>query len=198
MSLPRNKQLDFNDNQQNTIEPTNSLSFVGFGPMECEEQTAAIINKTRNCMSKEDVGGVAYRFLQSRQAQNTTFQQAAAFSIAMLVALKELLSLDTTIEDNNTKVVLSILFSMATLFCLANILPNVCNTSRFKKNTNDCEEWLSNRINQNTLTEIKNVSYPRFLNGSLSQLVKILNKANIDSESVQTQLESRRIKGKML
>lgn len=159
------------------VKPCNTLFF---GPMPCEDKAAAIRNKTVNSMERGDIGDVSYRYLQSRQGLNNSLKVAiplGSISTIMLFGLTRrfrLVGLLSAIPS----VLPSVLY----------VPPNIGHAIRYSETKRSCEDWLSSRLAENKIKEIKAMKFNNF---SFYSLNNLLARENINNSSVASRIHKR-------
>lgn len=183
----------------NRVKPTKALIILG--PMPCEQQAAAIRNKTVDAMSNQKTDVVAYRYLQSRQGRYNTAIEASLYTLLGLVNLWNIYSLLQPNEDdqNTSNNLVAIFPAILFLYCVGNILPNIANTKRYAETASGCEEWLQKRISEKCLKDITQIGYPsNFSKGTLSTLGPVLRSHDVETVALSDKLENRRRFGKRI
>jgi len=178
MTTTRKLIKNFEDNTISLthVEPTKSLLI----DLPCTSETTYIINSTVKSMEKEDIGGVACRYLQSKRGERNTFYEIIFWGIVMIVIFASFLrSRDISPDEQSDAFNLdSPNFIFLLLMAIANILPNISNTLRYAENKNACDKWLKEKLNNDTYDEIRRLPNKR---DSLFTLNKILKEKNIDT-----------------
>ena len=154
------------------VKPYNTL-FIS--PMPCEYKSAAIRNKTVASMRPNNIGDVAYRYLQSRRSQNNTLKEAilwGSFSTIMLGLNRG--------RSRSVRL-------LSTLPCALHVPPNIGNTIRYSETKHSCEEWLSSRLDKNQIKEVKAM---RFNQSGMVSLNLFLKRENIDNSSVANRIKT--------
>lgn len=183
-----------------TTDDTTKLKKVApskmllIGSMPCERQTAYIRNEAIEAMNRNEIGTVAFRYLQSRRGENMTFFEVAFYSSSLLYScIRPLLYIlnesDNQNDDPNDEYSISLQSYLIILYTIANILPNIVNTSRYKETKNACEQWLEQKLSQQAINEIKTIWYPyRGMYGNLQKLVTILNREHIPTDDIANKI----------
>ena len=142
--------------QLNTVKPKHTL----LAPCPCEERCAHIRNETVDLISKNDVSGVAFRYLQSRAGQVKTRTEAIC-SILLAIAIGTAYGIPTY----GLGAINSIVF-------FGNAVPNLGNTGRYRKTKRGCKEWLKNRLGEEHFKEIQKLQYTEEDIQELSRLLR--------------------------
>lgn len=148
------------------VKPYNTL-FVG--PMPCEKKAAAILNKTSLSMQQNDIGDVAYRYLQCRRGKNNTLKEAilwGSYSIILLGFMRR--------KPRQ----MGLIWALPTAL---HVPPNIGNTIRYAETQKSCEEWLATRLDKDKVAEIRAMT---FTQSGMFSLTHFLNREKIDNTSV--------------
>lgn len=153
-----------------TVKPKKALLVTS---MICEIKAAEITNSAVYEMEKNEIGNVAYRFLQSRRGENNTFNEILFWSTASLI----LFELGYKIHP--------ILYLC--LLCYApHIPPNIGNTLRYKETKNYCAEWLTQKLGIETFEKIKELKFNR---AGMFKLSSLLNEKNINASHLENKID---------
>lgn len=145
------------------MPPTRALFFAA---MPCEKTAAHIRNKAIDGLQQDDMMAIGYRYLQSRKGKKITGTEVMAYSVVILLALRDLYS-----ESRY-----AMLPQLA--FYLANLLPNISNTLRYHEVETQCAAALTNRFGKQAFDKIKALSYDK---SGLQALSLFMNKRGIDT-----------------
>jgi hypothetical protein len=127
------------------VVPTRALIVTA---MPCERQTAGIRNKTVRYMGNNDIAGVTYKYLQNKAGKENTFFEVVVWTTVVFLIVKR------ASEDFYGFILVA--------GCVANILPNVCNTLRYRETENACKDWLRNKIGESRVQEIEKIRKNHF------------------------------------
>jgi hypothetical protein len=75
---------------------------------------------------------------------------------------------------------------LALLFCASNIPPNISNTLRYRETKISCAKWLSQRLGEKNLEQIRNL---KFNQHGMFKLASFLKNEKIDATSVEAKRE---------
>lgn len=146
--------------QLNKVRPKHTLFFI----CPCESKCAYIRNKSVDSINSNDIGGVAFRYLQSRAGQYNTRNEAAVFAILGTAGTLTMgLTLGATAAFN--------------IAFFGNVPPNLGNTGRYRKTKRGCKQWLRDSVGEEIFNEIQQLKYNA---EGIHKLVSILQAAGID------------------
>lgn len=155
------------------VRPYNTL-FIS--PMPCENKCAAIRNKTVASMRQNDIGDVAYRYLQTRRGQNNTLKEVIFWGSMSTIMLG-------LFRGSSRSVRL-----LSALPSALHVPPNIGNTIRYSETKRSSEEWLSSRLDKNKIKEIKAM---KFNQAGMLSLNIFLKRENIDNSSVENRTKTK-------
>ncbi len=149
------------------VKPLRSLLIT---PMLCERTVAAIRNKTVDNIQQNEIGIVAYRFLQNKEGEKNTFCKAVFFGTCATIYIVGLCFSPA-----------SLLLCIALVLALANTIPNIGNTIRYRETRMACEDWLAPKVGE----EFKKIKELKFNKTGLTELSDILKTKQIDTTFIE-------------
>lgn len=124
-------------------KPTKSLLFTS---MPCERRTSAIRNRTVKSMQANDVGDVAYRYLQNRQGARNSVQEAVFWAFHATLSIKFLRQCPKISLPVRTAIV---------CYPVLMLPPNITNSLKYRETKIACEVWLTNKLEKQKFEEIE-------------------------------------------
>jgi hypothetical protein len=180
------------------ITPSKSLIIK---PMPCEKQTAYLQNCAVDEAAKGRVDMVTYHYLQTRQGQTNTRNEAFIHGLIGIGTLMYVLHLKNNFLANKSlhdrdylfiETMIGTLFSFVLFIflpaCLANIPPNLSNTSRHRDTKDECKQWLIGHKGIAFFQEVDKLPFTPF---GLRRLLELLKEKDIDCSSLENKLVAR-------
>lgn len=153
-----------------TIEKTEPGTVLLFGSTPPEKQAAKMRNKAVDSMAADDVGGVAYRYMQAKAAYERSLLLTGATALYTLV--------DTILSwDQILTYPVAVLPNLMGV-CLFGTGASVAVTQRETKNA--CAEWLEKKLGTYNAAEIQSAPISR------EGLFKVRNDLQRDGYHVET------------
>lgn len=156
----------FNAHESAVLEkmpPTKSLLIAS---MICEKTAAHIRSATVDSLQRKDFMEIGYRYLQNRKGRASTAYEVIAYSAVALLALRDFC------RDPQY------IMASAMVFYIANILPNISNSRRYREAEDCCAELLTKRFGMLAFGEIENMPYSR---SGLESLTTFMSNKGIDT-----------------
>ena len=178
MSTARIKKQFEKMSHMDEVEPTKALLLCS---MKCEKRTAAIRNKSIRNMKENEISAVAYRYLQNKAGETKSTKEIATWVLLVYLFMNQ-------VSSNNGLLNIPILMFgiLSGLF----IPPNFSNILRYKETRNDCEEWLSIKMNKQFLNEIQQLNYDK---EGMFKLNRLLKKEHVDTNFLSQRLNKFKV-----
>ncbi|MDP1604742.1 MAG: hypothetical protein Q8M03_15930 [Legionella sp.] len=175
---------------QNKITPSKALLIR---PMSCEKQAAYVHNSAVDEAAKEDIGRVAYRYVQSSQGERNTRTEAIVCGIAGLCFLilyvsEVFLSNEKANNDDlsNNRTILNYALTLIPILIVPalwlNVLPNLANSLNYNATKNQGKDWLIARQGPSFFNKLKVLPYSQF---GKERLLALLKEDSIDASSIE-------------
>lgn len=181
-----NTELNNNADDSNIparVQPTCTLLIKS---QPCEIQAARMRDKTVDSMLEGSIADVAFRYLQNKNGERSTFKEILSWSFMTICLFNIALSRNLTRNAlKTTSKAADGVLGLSLLMVMLNIPPNLANTIRYRDTRIACENWLRSKLDSQTFNQIQALSPGR--EGFL-RLKEILEKNNIETE---TQLYKR-------
>lgn len=149
------------------VTPTKSLLIT---PMPCEETCAVIRNTTVNSMKVGNTANVAYRYIQNNAGATNTLFEAAFYGAIALININSLITKPDDVFAASAS-------GIGLLMNMANILPNISNTIRYRETRDACAEWLESRLSPEKIEKIKSLKYNQ---KGINTLVDLMRDEHVD------------------
>lgn len=145
------------------ISPTNSLFFLKKDPCPCEQQTAALIDKTFKSIDINDIRAVSYRYLQICAGEKCTFIEFSIATSLALIFLSQLTRILYQIMDGEGNLASHLSLILLYLIPLSastfDAFPNACNTFRYGQIRRESAAWLTQKLGEETFAKINAAPY---------------------------------------